>query len=147
MNEVYKTNSVEETIICAEKFGQKLSTGDVVALYGQLGSGKTQFVKGICKAFNIDNSVTSPSFVIINRYSGLDKDGKSTLIFHIDLYRVKSQDELYNIGIEEFIGGNSICLIEWAEMLDKLLPNKRYDVRIEFGEEENQRQIIITRIG
>jgi tRNA threonylcarbamoyladenosine biosynthesis protein TsaE len=147
MIEAYTTGSTEETISYAGAFADKLQRGDVVALYGDLGSGKTQFVKGVCLAFKSHTPATSPSFVILNRYEGVDKSGNELLMYHFDLYRVKSLTELYDIGYEEFLQGDGICLIEWAEMLRDLLPKRRYDVRLSLGTGENERSIEINKIG
>jgi tRNA threonylcarbamoyladenosine biosynthesis protein TsaE len=147
MIEAYTTRSTEETISNASAFADKLQRGDVVALYGDLGSGKTQFVKGVCLAFKSHTPATSPSFVILNRYEGVDKSGNELLIYHFDLYRVKSLTELYDIGYEEFLQGDGICLIEWAEMLRDLLPKRRYDVRLSLGSGENERSIEINKTG
>ena len=146
MIEARTTTSTEETISYAGEFADKLQRGDIVALYGDLGSGKTQFVKGICLAFKSHTPATSPSFVILNRYEGLDKCGNELLVYHFDLYRIKSLTELYDLGYEEFLQGNGICLIEWAEMLRDLLPKRRYDVRLSLGTDENERFIEINEI-
>jgi tRNA threonylcarbamoyladenosine biosynthesis protein TsaE len=147
MNETYTARSVEETIAFASRFAENLQRGDVVALYGELGSGKTQFVKGVCRTFGTTAHVTSPSFVILNRYYGIDKEKREILLFHLDLYRIKSCNEVYDLGYEEFLQDNNICLIEWAEMLDMLLPMRRYDIKLALGEKENERIIDITKIG
>jgi tRNA threonylcarbamoyladenosine biosynthesis protein TsaE len=116
-------------------------------LYGDLGTGKTQFVKGVCRAFSAHTPVTSPSFVILNRYEGVDKQGQELLLYHLDLYRVKSFTEIYDLGYEEFFQNNSICFIEWAEILGVLLPRRRYDIRLSFGDEECERRIKIVSLG
>jgi tRNA threonylcarbamoyladenosine biosynthesis protein TsaE len=146
MNVTRKTTSAEETITFACTFAERLQRKDVVALYGNLGSGKTQFVKGVCKAFKVQTPATSPSFVILNRYDGIEKSGEELLLYHFDLYRIKSLNEMYDLGYEEFLQGDGICLIEWAEMLVDLLPERRYDVRLSFGEEENERRIEIVEV-
>jgi tRNA threonylcarbamoyladenosine biosynthesis protein TsaE len=147
MIEAYTTTSTEETISYAGAFADKLQRGDIVALYGDLGSGKTQFVKGVCLAFKSYTPATSPSFVILNRYEGVDKYGNELLIYHFDLYRVTSLTELYDLGYEEFFHGGGICLIEWAEMLRDLLPMQRYDIRLSLGTDENERVIEINKMG
>jgi tRNA threonylcarbamoyladenosine biosynthesis protein TsaE len=147
MSEICTTRSAEETIASARLFANRLQRGDVVALYGDLGSGKTQFVKGVCRAFNVNNHVTSPSFVILNRYQGKDENGKEILMHHLDLYRIKSISEMYDLGYEEFLQSDGICMIEWAEMLEKLLPDRRYDVRLSLGEEANERRIEIIGVN
>jgi tRNA threonylcarbamoyladenosine biosynthesis protein TsaE len=147
MNRTHITGSVEETIAFARKFGEDLQRGDVVALYGDLGCGKTQFVKGVCQSWNIHDHATSPSFVILNRYQGVDKGGGEMFLYHFDLYRIKSIDEMYDIGYEEYLQKDGICLIEWAEMFGELLPDRRFDVSLSFGALENERRIEISEIG
>jgi tRNA threonylcarbamoyladenosine biosynthesis protein TsaE len=127
----------------ASSLARKLRRGDVVALYGELGTGKTQFVRGVCRYFGIQEHITSPTFVLLNRYSGKDESGRELLLFHFDLYRVKSLSEIYDLGYEEFFRGNGICLIEWAEHLAGLLPPQRYDVQFSFGKGDTDRQIYI----
>jgi tRNA threonylcarbamoyladenosine biosynthesis protein TsaE len=146
MIEMHTTKSTEGTISLAGAFAVSLQRGNVVALYGDLGSGKTQFVKGVCRTFKAHTPVTSPSFVILNRYDGVDKIGNELLMYHFDLYRVKSITELYDLGYEEFLQGDGICLIEWAEMLGDLLPERRYDVRLSAGAGENERRIEINKV-
>jgi tRNA threonylcarbamoyladenosine biosynthesis protein TsaE len=147
MIEARTTTSTEGTISFANTFANSLQRGDVVALYGDLGSGKTQFVKGVCRTFQAHTPATSPSFVILNRYDGVDKSGNELFMYHFDLYRVKSLTELYDLGYEEFLRGDGICLIEWAEMLGDLLPKHRYDVRLLLGADENERRIEISEVG
>jgi tRNA threonylcarbamoyladenosine biosynthesis protein TsaE len=147
MTETRITASAEETIAYARAFAAKLHRGDVTTLFGDLGSGKTQFVKGICQAFNTHTPATSPSFVILNRYNGIDENKSELLLYHFDLYRVKSLAEIYDLGYEEFLQGNGVCLIEWAEMLGELLPKQRYDVRFFLGASENERRIEITGVN
>lgn len=143
MISTYRTGSEEETRNVAHSMARDLARGDVVALHGDLGSGKTQFVKGLCEAFRVREPVTSPTFVILNRYSGLDRQDKPLFIFHFDLYRIQSSEEIYDLGYEEFLFGNGICVIEWAERLDSLLPGRRVDISMEFGEKENDRTIAV----
>lgn len=146
MKQIFTTSSEAETISIAGSFAKGLERGDVVALYGELGAGKTQFVKGVSQALGVQESVTSPTFVILNRYAGKDSQGEELLVYHLDLYRVKSLEEIYDIGYEEFFYGNGICLIEWADLLGDLLPANRYDVTLKHGATEQQRQIEIERL-
>jgi tRNA threonylcarbamoyladenosine biosynthesis protein TsaE len=140
------TFSEEETRAAARTFGTSLQRGDVVALYGDLGAGKTQFVKGLCEAFGVRQGVTSPTFVILHRYEGRDQFGREILLYHFDLYRVTGTSELYDVGYEEFLYGDGICCIEWAERMKELLPPKRYDVWLSLGDAEDERRIEIERV-
>lgn len=146
MTELHRTTSEQETRDVARAMASELRRGDVVALYGDLGAGKTQFVKGLCEAFEVHDTVTSPTFVILNRYSGVEKKRGEMLVFHFDLYRIETAEEIYDLGYEEFFYGNGICVIEWAERLETLLPARRFDVTILFGENEDERQISINRV-
>ncbi len=142
----FTTDSGSKTTAAARLFAQSLRRGDVVALFGDLGSGKTQFVKGVCEAFAVRETVTSPTFVIVNRYDGRDVAGEELLLYHVDLYRIRTISEIYDLGYEEIVRSQGICMIEWAEMLGELLPDRRYDVRLSLGSRENERRIEIERV-
>ena len=128
----------EETINLGLDFARSLKPGDVVALFGNLGSGKTKFVQGICKGLGVHEHVASPTFTIVNEYRVRDMN-----IYHLDFYRIKSLAEIRDIGFEEYLYGNGICLIEWAEKGEPLLPAHRYDVHFSLGGNEQTREIII----
>ncbi len=122
--EIFISKSEGETVKRGKEFAQQLHAGSLVALYGDLGAGKTQFVKGICEAFEVKEVVNSPTFTIVNEYHG------TLPVFHIDLYRMKNVDEILNIGFDEYLESGGVCLVEWAEKLDGILPEKRFDVRM-----------------
>ncbi len=146
MVESATTFSEDETISLAERFAHRLVVGDVVALNGELGAGKTQFVKGVCHGLGVLDAVTSPSFIIMNEYKASRNGGTLLSVYHFDFYRIKSLSELYDLGIEEYFYGNGICLIEWAEAAGSLLPKNRYEVSLKvLG--ENARVIKIERRG
>jgi tRNA threonylcarbamoyladenosine biosynthesis protein TsaE len=147
MHEEHSTFSEEETLQLARSFARSLERGDIVALWGELGTGKTRFVKGVCEAFGADHHVSSPSFVILNRYQGKGKDDRELFVYHLDLYRVRSVEEIYDLGYEEFIYGDGITLVEWADQLADLLPSRRYDVRLQYGREDSERRISIERVN
>ncbi|HWP83107.1 MAG TPA: tRNA (adenosine(37)-N6)-threonylcarbamoyltransferase complex ATPase subunit type 1 TsaE [Bacteroidota bacterium] len=142
----FTSTSELQTIEFAAEFGRGLRRGNVVALFGDLGSGKTQFVKGVCRAFGVNELVASPTFVLLNRYGGRDSSGEELLIYHFDLYRIQSLDEIYDLGYEEFIRSNGICLIEWANVLGTLLPATRYEVHLAFGDNDEERVISIKTL-
>ena len=141
----YTTKNEQETIDLGKRFAKELSLGDIVYLYGDLGSGKTEFIKGICEYFDVDDLVTSPTFTIMNKYMG-DLKHHEIPIFHIDLYRIEKNHELNEIGFQECLfEENSIKLIEWAEKAESLLKKPTYIVRIVPDEDsENIRQIYIS---
>ena len=129
--EILISKSESETISLGTNFAHKLKPGNVVAMYGDLGSGKTQFVKGICSAFGVEEVVNSPTFTIVNEYHGTLPDSRESLtIFHIDLYRLKNIEEIFGIGFDEYLESGGICLVEWAEKLDGIIPEERFDVKI-----------------
>jgi tRNA threonylcarbamoyladenosine biosynthesis protein TsaE len=144
--ESHHTKSPEETIALATSFASTLCRNDIVALVGELGSGKTQFVKGVCSYFKVHNLVSSPTFVMLHRYDGIDNRGEELLIYHFDLYKIKTMTEVLELGYEEFFQGNGICLIEWAEMLGDMMPQNHIDIRLSIGSKETDRTIEIVRL-
>jgi tRNA threonylcarbamoyladenosine biosynthesis protein TsaE len=145
--ETVRTFSEKETIAIGREFAARLTGGDVVALNGEFGSGKTQFVKGVCLGLGVVDVVTSPSFIIMNEYKGERNGTKPIPVFHFDFYRVRSLDEVYDLGVEEFLYGNGICLIEWAKAAASILPEKRYEVALDVLDDQNARDIKIERMG
>ena len=143
-NEKYLTNTEEETISLGSDFAKRLKPGDIVAFYGCLGSGKTQFIKGICDFFNVEEIVTSPTFSIINQYFGT-VDRADVPIYHIDLYRIKSTAELNEIGFYDCLfSKNAIKLVEWSEKANGTFPKDRFNVTIQTNEKnEDQRNFVI----
>ena len=120
-----ETDSAQQTRDLGDLLGRVLQPGHVIALFGELGTGKTQFVKGICRALGIEESlVTSPTFTIINEY---DADPP---VFHLDLYRIKSFEEALALGIDEYLDSDGICLIEWPEQVESLLPADTIGIRL-----------------
>ena len=141
-NYEFTTLSEDETINLGKEFAKGLAPGDIVAIYGDLGSGKTEFVKGICEYYKVEEIVTSPTFTIVNKYNGTVSDNQ-TILYHIDLYRIEKESELLEIGFEEYLGDKTaISLIEWAEKTT-LIPNNAIQVNI-FLDDENDNKRIIT---
>lgn len=136
VGKVFITNTFEETQKLGKDFAKSLRPGDVVCLYGDLGSGKTTFTQGLAEGLGIKQRIISPTFVIVRSYK-LDVMS----FFHIDLYRVESEKDLEGLGIEEIINNkNNIVVIEWAEKLKDNLPQKRIDINFLY-EDENKRKI------
>jgi len=134
----YFTNSSEETIALGKKIGEVLKPGDVLGFYGELGSGKTTMIKGIAIGLGVkeENLVKSPSFIMINEYKGRYP------IYHIDLYRIKNTEEILSIGLDEYIYGDGVCLIEWAEKAEGDLPENLIKVELEVVKPEERRVTI-----
>ncbi len=135
------SGSASETAALGKAFAQELMPGDVVTLTGNLGSGKTRFVVGMCEGLHAHGHVASPTFTIINEY-----DAPFGKVVHIDLYRINRRAEIRELGIEEYFTDICICMIEWPELVSDLLPPKRYDIVIDYGEGENDRVISVREV-
>ncbi len=125
-NQTFKTENPEETQTLGEKLGKTLKRGDVIALVGDLGTGKTCLTQGIARGVGIasDEVVNSPSYILINEYNG------KIPIYHIDLYRLENSEEITELGLSEYIEGDGICIIEWAERMSDLLPDTCIKIHI-----------------
>jgi len=134
----FSTQSVEETIKLGEDFSKQLRPGTTVALFGDLGTGKTHLIKGICRGLGIVEHVASPTFTIVNEYAH-----GSVKVCHVDCYRLKSERELVDVGFEEYVAGPNIVLVEWADRVPSLLPPNRFDIRLSFGTDDRAREILI----
>lgn len=138
------TKSASETQKLGEKIGCDLKGGDVVALYGELGSGKTTFIQGLARGLGIKRRIISPTFVFIRSYPQPTTHNSQLTFYHIDLYRVEKLEDTKELGLKEiFADPNAIVAIEWAEKIKKILPKERVDVYFEYVS-ENQRKITIT---
>ena len=135
--------SPQQTAKLAIEFARYLAPGDLVAFYGQLGSGKTFFIKKLCQALGIEHEATSPSFTIINEYEA----SGPLWIYHFDFYRIESEAELLNLGLDEFFYNDYICLIEWADKVENYLPPQRWEIRLNFiPNQSDYREIMIQKI-
>ena len=113
----------------------------LVCLYGDLGSGKTTFVQGLAEELLVKETVNSPTFLIMKKYSSLKKDNKKYNLYHFDCYRISDYKEILDLGWEEIINGeNNIIVIEWPEKIEDILPKKRLNLKFEFVD-ENTRKI------
>ena len=135
----YITNSAQQTEQLGEKLGRILTPGTVLAYTGDLGAGKTAFTRGLAKGLEIPERITSPTFTIVNEYEG----GRLTL-FHFDMYRLGSSDELFDIGWEDYLVRGGVCAVEWSENVDDVLDSDTIRVDIRRGESDDQRRITIT---
>ena len=127
----YEAKSINDLSKIAEDILKEYETDRIFAFYGKMGSGKTTFIKEICKILGIEDNITSPSFAIINEYT----DIKNNKIYHFDFYRIESQEEAFDFGYEEYIFGSNYCFIEWPELIENLLPDTY--VKIKIIEKEN----------
>ena len=133
-----EARGVEETVEFGERLAHQLRPGDVIALSGDLGAGKTALVKGIARGLGIAQDVTSPTFTLVHEYAG----GRLPL-FHVDLYRLDNVDQALAIGIEDYLGGPGVTAIEWAEKIESLLPSHSTRIRINTLN-ENARRIEVA---
>lgn len=138
----FRTHSPEETQEIGVRIGTALSSGDVVALIGDLGAGKTCLTQGIARGVGVyrDQTVNSPSYILINEYEG------KIPIYHIDLYRLERVEDIVALGLEDYFGGDGICVIEWADRMGELLPESHIQVTIT-AEDEFTRAIEVSPIS
>ncbi len=129
------SKSLQETIDIGARFAARLMPGNMVLLYGDLGVGKTEFVKSICDVFNVRQIITSPTFTIVNQYDGT-RLGKPVSILHIDLYRIQNKNELMEMGFEDYIYSDTIKFVEWAERSFGFISKYDYRISIEADPED-----------
>ncbi|WP_058486301.1 tRNA (adenosine(37)-N6)-threonylcarbamoyltransferase complex ATPase subunit type 1 TsaE [Defluviitalea phaphyphila] len=136
---IYETYSEEETRQIGFNIGKNAKRGDIYCLVGDLGVGKTAFSKGLAKGLEIQEAITSPTFTIVNEYKG------RLPLYHFDVYRITDIDEMYEIGYEEYFFGEGICLVEWANLIEELIPEDAIWINIkkDFNKGENYRKINI----
>ncbi len=141
-NAVLRTKSAGETIRVGKEIGRRLLPGDVVALVGELGTGKTQFIKGLAAGAGIETSacISSPSFTLIHEHPG------KTPFYHIDLYRLENEQEAGELGLEEYFQGRGITAIEWADKIPSLLPEEFLLISIAYSD-KNVRFLEIAAHG
>ncbi len=140
MEIVFVSGSEEETASLGRRIGRLLAAGDVVAMTGELGAGKSVLARGICQGLGIKHRTRSPSFAFINRYRG------PVDVFHVDLYRVEGTGDLATLGLEEILFGSNVTLIEWAEKLEPALSQAALQIRIE-ASGEDERRIVVRGVG
>lgn len=136
MNQKIVTNNEKETRKLGEEFAKSLKKGDVVALFGGLGNGKTTFVQGLAKGLGIEKRIISPTFIIVRSY----KINSDETLYHVDLYRTRDILDARSVGIDEIMSSDSIVVIEWAEKIKEALPQKRFEIHFKYLN-ENDREI------
>lgn len=123
-----------ETAAFGIDLGERVCPGTVIALTGDLGAGKTTLTKAIAQGLGISDMITSPTFNIVKEY-----DGGRLPLYHFDVYRIGDADEMYELGYEEYFYGNGVCVVEWADLIEDLLPENAMRIQIEYGGEEGER--------
>lgn len=136
----YASDSPEETGLIAAQIAQQLQPGDIVGLVGELGAGKSVFVRALGRALGIPEEIpiTSPTYTVVNSY----EQGRIPL-FHFDLYRLEDEDELEAIGFRDFLSGGGVCVLEWLDRMPEAIPDTAIRVVITCGPGDNQRTIEI----
>ncbi|MFH1783653.1 MAG: tRNA (adenosine(37)-N6)-threonylcarbamoyltransferase complex ATPase subunit type 1 TsaE [bacterium] len=134
------TSSVHQTVQFGKQFSKKLKPGDVVALTGALGAGKTSFTQGIARGLGVKGYVRSPSFTLINEYSG------KLPVFHFDLYRLENIREIESLGYGDYFFGSGVTVIEWAEKAKEILPGNYWLIKL-VSTGENIRRITVRKVG
>ncbi len=135
-----KINSLAETMEYGKKIADMLKPGDILCLSGNLGAGKTTMSKTIIKELGVTDTVTSPTFTIVHEYQG------RLPVYHFDVYRIDDIEEMYEIGYEEYFFGEGVCIIEWAEKIEEIIPAEAMHITIEYGNvsQNDEERIIKT---
>lgn len=131
----FVSNKEEDTMNLAEKIASRASAGDIIVLSGELGSGKTKFTQGFLRFFKLDSEISSPTFTIVNEHSA------NIPIYHFDVYRLADIDEFYAIGGDEYFS-KGICLIEWGELVEPILPEEYLKISFSRDDENEHRRIL-----
>ena len=137
---IYETNSPDETFEIGRKLGQSAKAGQIICLNGDLGVGKTVFTQGFASGLGIKECVNSPTFTIVQIY----EEGRIPL-YHFDVYRIGSSDEMYDIGYEEYINGEGVCIIEWANLIEDILPDEYLHIGLKY--KDMSREMILNPVG
>lgn len=138
----FVTRSPDETRALAQRIGALLQAGDLVVLAGEMGAGKTAFTKGVALALGIHEPVASPTFTIVREYT----DARIPLV-HVDVYRLDHVQELHDLGLDDVLGEEAVTVVEWGDRVSAALPGDRLDVRIEFGDGDDDRVFTIDCTG
>ena len=132
MNNKITINGLENIKTAAQEFVEHIGDNKVFAFYGKMGAGKTTFIKAVCECLGVEDTVTSPTFAIVNEYQSTKVDYP---IFHFDFYRIKKLEEVYDMGYEDYFYGGGVCFIEWPELIEELLPEDAVKVEIKVKED------------
>lgn len=133
-----KINSLDEMRKAAQEFVAAMGDRKVFAFYGKMGAGKTTFIKAVCEELGVEDVINSPTFAIVNEYV----DGKGEPVYHFDFYRIKKEQEVLDIGYEDYVYSGHVCFMEWPELIENLLPDDAVKVTIE-EETDGSRKVSI----
>ena len=140
---IFESNSAEDTFAFGQKLGREVVPGEIICLDGDLGVGKTVFTQGFAAGLGIDDYVNSPTFNIVKEYEG----GRLPL-YHFDVYRIGDPEEMDEVGFDDYVYGDGVSLIEWAELIEEILPEKRTRILIEKDVEKgfDYRKITVEKL-
>ena len=122
-----KINTLESINDAAQAFLAAIGNHRIIAFYGKMGAGKTTFIKALCEELGVEDVITSPTFAIVNEYT-IEERGES--IYHFDFYRIRKLEEVYDMGYEDYFYSGNLCLIEWPELIEEILPDEAIRVTI-----------------
>ena len=131
-----RITSLDNIREAAKAFLAGMGTSKVVAFYGKMGAGKTTFIKAICEELGVEDVITSPTFALVNEYTA----GNGAPVYHFDFYRIKRLDEVYDMGYEDYFYGGNLCLLEWPELIEDILPDDA--MRVSITEQEDRSRVI-----
>ena len=137
MEKTFEINTVDELSQISELLISWRDKSNIIAFYGSMGAGKTTLIKNLCHKLGVTDEVNSPTFALVNEYL-TPLEGS---IFHFDFYRIKKLEEVYDIGYEDYFYGGKLCLLEWPELIDSLMPDHFIKVEIALGNADNARKI------
>lgn len=126
-----KIKSLDSIVDAARQFVDAMGENKVFAMFGPMGVGKTTFVKAVCEILGVEDTITSPTFAIVNEY----RTNTGDQIFHFDFYRIRKVEEVYDMGYEDYVYSGAVCFLEWPELIEELLPEDA--VRVTLSEEED----------
>ena len=131
-----KIQDLEHISEAAKQFVDQIGSHKVFAFYGSMGAGKTTFIKAVCEELGVEDVITSPTFAIVNEYTG-----KEGTIYHFDFYRIKKLEEVYDMGYEDYFYSGALCFIEWPELIEEVLPDDA--VKVSITEKEDGARAIL----
>jgi len=141
---IIESFKAEDTFELGKKFGQSVKPGQVICLFGDLGVGKTVFTQGFAEGLGIKEAISSPTFTILQVYD----EGRMPL-YHFDVYRIEDVEEMYEVGFEDYFDGEGVCLVEWANLIEEILPSRRTIITIEKDLDKgfDYRRITVSELG
>ena len=131
---ILKMKNEEDTVRYGKKLAEELSPGDIVCLVGDLGTGKTALTRYVAEGLGIHERISSPTFTIVKEY-----DSGRLPLYHFDVYRIADPEEMFNIGADEYFFGQGVCVVEWADMIEELLPENTKYIYLEYGQNPEER--------